>query len=104
MDPRTAMPAIMTTMGTLASEGGDALARYASVVIPLIEAAGGTVLARGTFRESLVGDDAPQFIAVMRFPNAESVHAMMSSAAYRAAIPDRELAFRDLRTFISDPL
>ena len=98
------MPAILTTIGTLSPEGSDALARYASVVIPLIEAAKGTVLARGTFRESLVGDDAPQFIAVMQFPDAQSIHAMMSSAAYRAAVPDREQAFQDIRTFISDPL
>jgi uncharacterized protein (DUF1330 family) len=98
------MTAILTTIGTLNPEGADALARYASVVVPLIEAAGGTVLARGTFRESIVGNDGPEFIAVMQFPSADGVHAMMSSAAYRAAIPDRDHAFRDLRTFISDPV
>jgi len=40
----------------------------------------------------------------MQFPSADSVYAMMSSAEYRAVIPDRERAFVDLRTFISDPL
>lgn len=98
------MPAILTTIGTLNPDGSDALDRYASVVVPLIEAAHGIVLCRGTFREAIVGDDGPEFIAVMQFPDAESVRTMMGSAAYRAAIPDRQRAFQEIRTFISDPL
>ena len=98
------MPAILTTIGTLDPHGGDALERYASVVIPLIEAARGTVLCRGTLREAIVGSDCPGFIAVMQFPDAGHIRGMFASAAYRAAIPDRERAFADLRTFISDPI
>lgn len=33
------MPAILTTIGTLNPDGGDALEWYASVVVPLIGAA-----------------------------------------------------------------
>jgi uncharacterized protein (DUF1330 family) len=98
------MPAILTTIGTLDPSGGDALERYASVVIPLIEAADGTVLCRGAFREAIVGDDCPGFIAVMQFPDAARIHAMFDSAAYKAAIPDRRRAFSEIRTFISDPI
>ena len=98
------MPALLTTIGTLRPDGGDALRRYASVVIPLIEAARGTVLCRGTLRESLVGGAAPGFLAVVRFPDADSARRMMSSAEYRAAVPDRERAFEEIRTFICDPL
>lgn len=98
------MPALMTTIATRRPGGADALGRYAAVVIPLIEAAHGTVLCRGTFREAIVGDGGPEFIAVIQFPDADSARNMMASAAYRAAIPDRQLAFEDLRTFISDPL
>jgi uncharacterized protein (DUF1330 family) len=98
------MPAILTTTATLNPDGGDALERYASVVVPLIEAAQGKVLCRGTFREAIVGADCPGFIAVMMFPDVESVRAMFASAAYRAAIPDRQQAFHEIRTFISDPV
>lgn len=98
------MTAILTTIGTLAPNGGDALERYASVVLPLIDAAEGTVLCRGAFREAIVGDQCPGFIAVMQFPDAASIHAMFDSPAYRAAIPDRQRAFREITTFISDPL
>jgi uncharacterized protein (DUF1330 family) len=98
------MPVILTTIGTLESDGGDALARYACVVIPLIEAAQGTVLCRGAFREAIVGDDCPGFIAVMQFPHAERIHRMFASAEYLAALPDRQRAFREIRTFISDPI
>lgn len=75
-----------------------------SVVIPLIQSAQGDVLCRGVFREAIVGDDCPQFIAVMQFPDVERIHAMFASAAYRAAIPDRQRAFRDMRTFVSDSI
>jgi uncharacterized protein (DUF1330 family) len=97
------MPAILT-LGTLDPDGGDALERYASVVMPLIEAAHGTILCRGTLRAAVVGDDCPEFIAVMQFPDAARIDAMFAGAAYQAAIPDRQRAFRKLRTFISDPL
>jgi len=30
------------------------------------------------------------------------LRALMASPAYRAAIPDRQQAFREIRTFISD--
>ena len=86
------MPVLLTTIGTLDPDGGDALGRYATVVIPLIAAAGGTVLCRGTFREAIVGADGPEFIAVMQFPDAERIHSMFASAAYRAAVPDRSQA------------
>jgi uncharacterized protein (DUF1330 family) len=51
--------------------------------VPLIEAAGGTVLCRGSFREEIVGDDFPEFIAVIQFPDTERVHLLIESAAYR---------------------
>ena len=98
------MPVILTTIGTLDPRGGEALEQYASVVIPLIEAARGTVLCRGSLREVIVGDACPEFIAVMQFPDADRIHEMFASVAYRAAIPDRERAFREIRTFISDPI
>lgn len=98
------MPIILTTFGILDPNGREALDRYASAVIPLIEAANGTVLCRGTFREAVVGDNCPEFIAVMQFPSATHVHAMFDSAAYQNAVPDRQRAFREIQTFISDPV
>ncbi|MBZ5541449.1 MAG: DUF1330 domain-containing protein [Acidobacteriia bacterium] len=98
------MPSLLITTGALHPDGQDAYNRYASVVVPLIEAAGGKVLRRGTFQEAIVGDDCPEFIAVMEFPDVDSIHVMFAGSAYRAAIPDRNLAFRDIRTFICNPL
>lgn len=100
------MPAILTTIGTLHDDGAEALGRYAAVVIPLVEAAKGTVLGRGTFVEALVGnaDDCPRFVALIQFPDAESIRKLMSSAEYQAAVPDRTEAFREIRTFICEGL
>jgi NAD(P)-dependent dehydrogenase (short-subunit alcohol dehydrogenase family) len=63
----------------------------------IIEAVQGTVPGRGTLREMIVGDDGPGFIAVMEFHDAAHIHGMFASAAYRAAIPGRLRAFRDIK-------
>ena len=103
-DHATSHAVVMTTLGTLHPRGAAALARYAAVVMPLIRAAGGEVVGRAVTREVLVGGDAPGFVAVIRFPDAAHARAMIASAAYRAAVPDRDEAFLEIRTFLGDSL
>ncbi|MEO8334334.1 MAG: DUF1330 domain-containing protein [bacterium] len=98
------MPVILTTTATLNAGGAASLERYAAAVMPLITAAGGRVLLRATLRETLVGTDIPDFIAVIQFPDADRIHALFDSDAYQAALSDRRRAFCNLRTFVSDPL
>lgn len=95
---------LRVTTASVRPDGRAAYDRYAPAVIPLIHAAGATVDVRATFREGLEGDDFPPLVAVMTVPSGEAARAMFASAAYRAAIPDRERAFTGLRTFLCDAL
>jgi NAD(P)-dependent dehydrogenase (short-subunit alcohol dehydrogenase family) len=70
----------------------------------LVEAVQGTVLGPGTLREMIVRDDGPDSSPSWSSADAGHIHGMFASAAYRAAIPDRLRAFRDIKTFISDSI
>lgn len=96
------MVVIMTTLATLNPNGTASLEKYAEIVIPLIHAAGGEVLSRSVFREGLVGEGFPQFVATIRFPDAESARGMIHSEAYERAVIHRNDGFLDVRTFIGD--
>ena len=96
------MSVIMTTLATLNPKGTAALEKYAEIVVPLINAAGGEVLCRSVFREGLVGEGFPQFVATIRFPDADRARGMIQSKAYQQAVTYRNDAFLDVRTFIGD--
>jgi len=84
------MSVIMTTLATLNPNGAAALDEYAAIVVPLIQAAGGEVLCRSVFREGLVGEGFPQFVAAIRFPNADRARGMIRSDAYQQAVTFRK--------------
>lgn len=98
------MPTLLITTGTLRPDGQAAYDAYAAAVIPLIQAAGGSVLRRAIFREPVVGSHFPGFIAVMEFPSPDAIRAMFASPAYHAAIPHRTQAFATLQTWLGDQL
>ncbi len=98
------MAVIMTTLATLNPHGTASLEKYAEIVIPLIHAAGGEVLSRSVFREGLLGEGFPEFVASIRFPDAARARGMIQSEAYRRAVPHRDDAFLELRTFVGDDL
>jgi len=98
------MAVIMTTLATLNPNGAAALEKYAEIVIPLIDAAGGEVLSRSIFLEGLVGEGFPQFVATIRFPDADRARGLIRSDAYQGAVAYRNDAFLEVRTFLGDSL
>jgi uncharacterized protein (DUF1330 family) len=75
-------------------------------VIPVIKAAAGLVVSRGSPQESIVGDDEerPDLVAVIRFPTAEAIRRFLSSAEYQANVPHRDRAFADIHSYIATDL
>lgn len=100
------MSMLLITVGRFRENGGAALDRYATAVIPLIDAAGGMVLSRGLPRETVVGpgDHRPDLVAVMRFPSEDAIRRFLDSAAYREQEVHRNAAFSDVRSYIADDL
>ena len=100
------MSALLITVARLRPNGAPALDRYAAGVLPLIVAAGGTVISRGQPQETVVGDHAiqPDLVAVIRFPSATAIRAFLDSNAYQAHVPNRREAFEDVQSYIATDL
>ena len=76
--------------------------------MPIIAAAGGTVISRGRPTETVVADGGedghPDLVAIMRFSSATAIRTFLSSAEYQAYVGDRESAFEQLHSYIADDL
>ena len=97
------MSALLITIARFRTGGDDALGQYVAGVVPLIAAAGGQVVSRGTPQETAVGDERnrPDLVAVMRFPSADAIRGFLESPEYRAHVVFRNGAFEDLRSYIA---
>ena len=101
------MSMLLITIGRLRDGGKAALERYGEAVIPLISAAGGEVVGRGNPQETVVGDDdrgRPDLIALIRFPNADTIRQFLASAEYLAQMRHRDEAFVELHSYIAADL
>lgn len=98
------MPAIMVTIGSFAHDGAEHYARYAAGVLPLLEKARVRLRERLKGRAALVGDEFPDLVAVLEFPDEMAMRSFLSSMEYQALIPHRERAFKMIRTFTCDVL
>ena len=100
------MSMLLITVGRLRDGGMPALDRYGEAVIPLISAAGGEVVGRGSPQETVVGDDSgrPDLVVLIRFPNAGTIRQFFESAEYRAQVRHRDEAFVELHSYIAADL
>ena len=100
------MSALLITIGRFRPGGEEALRQYVAGVVPLIAAAGGEVVSRGRPHDTVVGDprSRPDLVAVMRFPNADSIRAFLEGDAYQAHVGFRNGAFEEVRSYIADDL
>lgn len=98
------MSAIMVTIGSFAPDGAEHYARYAAGVLPLLEKAQVKLRERLRGREALVGEDFPELVAVLEFPDEVAMKLFLSSREYQALIHHREKAFKSIRTFSCDVL
>ena len=49
----------------------------------------------------LVGEQQPDFVMVVEFPNPQAVQQLFSSKEYQQLVPYREKAFKKLEVFLS---
>jgi len=94
------MTAVLITIGRVATDGQDALEQYAKGTLPLIQAAGGTVVSRLRVTDTVVGDssNSPDLVAVIRFEGADTIRHFLNSEEYRRQVPHRDMAFSELRS------
>ncbi|WP_350293981.1 DUF1330 domain-containing protein [uncultured Croceitalea sp.] len=49
----------------------------------------------------VMGEEKPDFIMVVEFPNQEALQKLFTSEDYKKLVPYREKAFTDLKVFLS---
>lgn len=66
------------------------------------EAAGATVTDRYPVLQVLAGEEKPDFVMVVEFPNAEALQSVFASPEYQKLVPYREKGFKKLNVFLSN--
>ena len=74
---------------------------YSTQINQLYENAGAEVTNRYPIVQTLMGDEKPNFILVVEFPNQTSLHQLFTSEDYKKLVPYREKAFSKINVFIS---
>ncbi|VAW78818.1 hypothetical protein MNBD_GAMMA13-2150 [hydrothermal vent metagenome] len=98
------MDTVLITVGKLDPAGEAAYAQYADAVLPLLDRAGGRMLGRFQFQEGLVGENFPDIVFAMSFPDTAAIRDVLSCDEYTRLIPLRDAAFCELKTFIGSGL
>lgn len=81
-------------------EAQEAYEYYVSNAGPIFKKFGGTTFAKYKISETIVGTQTTQVVAIMQFPNNETIKNALNSEAYKALLPYRDKAFKELSVFI----
>lgn len=86
--------------------GAQAYANYGAASSPVLQRVGGTIIWRGGFEVSLIGDASETWDAmfIAQYPNAGAFLAMVTDPEYQKAIVHRQAAVMNSRLIRSAPL
>ena len=93
--------AYLTVSNDLDADNQDAIQSYVSRALPMFAANGGELVHRVNTTDVLKGTPA-QVSPVLRFPSADVIRDVFSSAEYEKIIPLRDRAFPNLTIWISE--
>lgn len=74
---------------------------YATNMRALYETVDAKVVDKYPIVQTIMGDEKPDFIMVVEFPNQEAFIKLFSSEAYQRIVPYREKGFKKLEVFVS---
>ena len=95
------MTAQLIVLGTRRPDSDTAYEAYVGVAGPLLFGAGGVPSGQYKRVSHIVGEDGPEQILVMEFPDEDTIRAVFDSPEYSAAIPDRDAAFEHLSVIVA---
>jgi len=88
--------------GIINPENKHLLPEYSAQTGELMAKAGGKMISVFFTEEVLFGENIPQTIAVLEFPDSESIKNVINSEEYKKHIPTREKCFTELNYFIGN--
>ena len=76
------------------------LPEYSAKISELMMKGGGKMVSVFMVEEAIFGENIPQTLAVLEFPDVESIKKVVGSEEYKAGISTREKCFTELNYFI----
>jgi len=93
--------AIMIVSGIINANEKEAYTTYIENSGPIFKQFGSTPVAKYPISQVLSGNDEIEFIAVMEFPDIDTIHAVFNSEGYKKLLPFRKMAFNKLNIYLS---
>jgi len=81
-----------------------AVQSYLSQIMPVLTGAGGKPVGRYRVTKQFLGESGPKMMALLEFPNEESVTDMINGEAFAALADLRTEAFAKLDLMVSSPM
>ena len=97
-------PVMLVVTATPDPENAQALEDYSAKGPPQLVASGAVPKFRAKVVDRLVGDGTSSLVFVAEFASIEEARAAFETEAYKAAIPDRNKAFKQLDIMLVEPL
>jgi uncharacterized protein (DUF1330 family) len=95
------MPVTLVVTATPNSEATADIQAYTTGAAPLLIKGGGELVFRGKTSKAIKGNANFAMLLVMNFASEEIIEEIFASAEYKALIPHRERAFKQMDIIIS---
>lgn len=96
------MSVLLVSTATPNMENAELIQEYTSKAGPLLVAAGGKPVKKAKLTKPLVGNPDYAMSVIFEFPNTEAIEGVFNSEEYKALIPVREKAFKNLVISIAE--
>ena len=93
---------ILIIIATINPTEKESLNYYLQQMNILYQEVGATPISKYKISEVLIGDNIPNLVSIMEFPNRESLDKVFKSEKYEALIPYRRKAFIKVEAVISE--
>jgi len=88
-------------IATINSQERDSFEYYKTEINRQYESVGATVVKRYPVLQVLAGEEKPDFIMIVEFPNQQALQKLFTSEEYKKIAPYREKGFTKLNAMIS---
>ena len=88
-------------MGFINPQEQASFEHYKTEINKQYEAVGAVVTDRYPIVQVVAGEEQPDFVMVVEFPNAQALQQVFTSAEYQKLVPYREKGFKKLNAFLS---
>ena len=94
---------ILIIIATINPSETESLNYYMAEMNQLYSEVGAIPIDKYKVSETLIGEDQPNILAIIEFPNQEAIDKVFKSSKYKSLIPYRDKAFLKVEAHLSKP-